>query len=170
MSHNITDVLETHIQRKREELERLQQAMAMIPQVQSDLAAMERTLAILGGKTAIEQPSSGQSYDPPQEPYPQLAQAILREQGTPLTGDQITHIARSKGKPVSRSSLMGALYRCSKEKKFFKLVAPGTFGLLDWENHSDEREENLLVPSQDISAVDDPLRENAPSGSPNGAF
>ena len=171
MRDDFVTVIEAHIQQKRTELERLQQAVAAIPQIQNDLAALERTLAILRGDTVFEQPFSVQTYIPPPEPYPQLAQAILREQRTPLTGDQITHIARSKGKAVKRSSLMGALYRCLKERKYFKLVAPGTFGLLEWENHVTGSEESFLGPLEDVSRTDDPVHEKeAPSGHPNGAF
>jgi hypothetical protein len=170
MRDDIVTVIEAHIQQKRTELERLQQAVVAIPQVQNDLAALERTLAILRGDTVSEQPLSAQSYTPPPEPYPQLAQAILREQRTPLTGDQITHIARSQGKPVRRSSLMGALYRCIKEGKYFKLVSPGTFGLLEWENHGVEKEESLLAPLQDIGTNDPFSEKEAPLGYPNGAF
>jgi hypothetical protein len=158
MRHDIIDVIEAHVQQKRAELERLQQAVAMIPQVQSDLAALERTLAILRGNDTPVQPSSAQSFGVPPEPYPELAQAILREHGTPLTGDQITQIARSKGKAVKRSSLMGGLYRCIKEGKYFKLVAPGTFGLLEWENHSGEHDESLLVPLQEANVQKDSER------------
>ena len=170
MKYDIIDVIENHVRQKREELERLQQAVAAIPQVQNDLAALERTLAILRGDTTAEPSLSAQSYSVPQEPYPQLARAILHEQGTPLTGDQITQIAKSKGKAVSRSSLMGGLYRCTKEGKYFKLVAPGTFGLLEWENHSEEHDESMLGPLQDVTRLDNPIHENAPSSNPNGAF
>jgi hypothetical protein len=106
----------------------------------------------------------------PQEPYPELARDIIREQGKPLTGDEITSIARSKGKTVKRTSLMGGLYRCLKEGKFFTLVAPGTFGLIEWENHSEEHKESFFVPSSDVTTTEDPLHENAPSELSNGAF
>jgi hypothetical protein len=171
MRDDTITVIEAHIQQKRTELERLQQAVAAIPQVQSDLAALERTLAILRGDTVSIPPSFGQSYSIPQEPYPELAQAIIREEGKPLTGDEITAIARSKGKTVKRASLMGALYRCLKEEKYFTLAAPGTFGLLEWKNHSRASEQSLLGELQDVSATDEALRESeAPLASPNGAF
>ena len=170
MRHDIIDVIEAHVQQKRAELERLQQVVATIPQVQNDLAALERTLAILRGDSASAQPSSGQIYNVPQEPYPELAQAILREQGKPLTGDEITSIARSKGKTVKRTSLMGGLYRCLKEGKYFTLVAPGTFGLIEWGNHSEEPKENLFVPLPDVNGAEEPIHENAPSELSDGAF
>ena len=173
MSHDITEVLTAHIQRKRKELERLQQAAAAIPQVQHDLEALERTLAILRPNHLSEypsqQPASRQTYDGPPEPYPQLVQAILRERGVPLTGDQIVEAANAQGKTVKRTSLMGGMYRCIKEGKLFKLIAPGTFGLLEWDAQPDEQEEAFSMPLGESDRTDVPLYETAPLGSPNGA-
>lgn len=55
-----------------------------------------------------------------------------------------------------------------KEGKLFKLVAPGTFGLLEWDAQPAEHEEAFAMPLEETDKIDEPLHENAPLN--NGAF
>ncbi|MGH8066886.1 MAG: hypothetical protein ACRERE_16945 [Candidatus Entotheonellia bacterium] len=140
MDDHAVTVVTTHIQRKRDELRKLQQAVAMIPQVEADLAALERTLTILRGdhqtSSAISTtvfPTESSASDLGQMPLPQLAYTILKEAGNPLSGDEILQRARTKGRIVNKASLLRSIYRSIEQKqRIFKLKRRGIFGLHEW--------------------------------------
>jgi hypothetical protein len=144
------ELIKTQIKSKRaslsklkeqaEELKRLQAVVAAMPKVQADLQALERSLAILKGEEAAEPvvqttlhavmddiKRSIRGHSIPAQVY-----AVLRDAGKPLTGDQIMGSLAARGKNIAKPTVMGAIYRAAKHGKLFRLVAPGTFGLLEW--------------------------------------
>jgi hypothetical protein len=131
----------TSLKKDEKELERLKKEVAAIPRVQADLSALERTLAILQGEEVPE--SSGgvsASEETSTESIPTFAYSILKDTGKPMTGDDLHAAFLTKGKEVSKSSLLGALYRNVKKNRLFRLVSSGTFGLLDWPEPAKEEQ------------------------------
>ena len=136
MDNNAVGTIQTLIAQKQAKLEELQRAASYIPRVQADLAALERTLAIVKGEDVpsltIAVRDSSRVEDHIQVSIPQLVYSILKETGTPLTGQQIMERVAARGRKDEKASVLGGIYRNIKEGRLFKLVAPGTFGLLEW--------------------------------------
>jgi hypothetical protein len=128
------------LKEQAEELKRLQAIVAAMPKIQADLQALERSLAILKGEEAAEpmiQTGLHEVMDQikrstREHSIPAQVYAVLRDAGKPLTGDQIMGLLAARGRNIAKPTVMGAIYRSAKNGKLFRLVAPGTFGLLEW--------------------------------------
>lgn len=124
------------------QLKKLQAEVAAIPKVAADLAAAERTLRMLNK----EEEAEPQGTIPLPElmktimattvtrsdSIPSLVYWVLKEAGKPQTSDQIMPLLAARGRTPAKTTVLGSIYRCIKKGQLFKLVAPGTFGLLEW--------------------------------------
>lgn len=151
MGTNATDELRAKIKQKKatigklkeqeSELKRLQAAVAALPKLQADVAALERALGILKGEESsevdpdvrlstmeLEIKRSIREHSIPGHVY-----AVLRNAGKPLNGDEILGALAAKGTHVKKLSLYGAIYRAAKQGELFRVVKPGVFGLLEWQ-------------------------------------
>jgi hypothetical protein len=153
MNPVVIETIETQIAIKRRELQK----------IHADVAALERTLAILTGEDRPELVTPITTVAPPvvapQEALPDLAYRILKEVERPLTGDQLWASVRATGREVNKATLLGGIYRQIKRGRMFKLVGKATFGLLEWDDHVEGN-------SKSKSAS----HANAPSGTNDGAF
>ena len=120
------------LRQQEKELERLRTEVATIPRVQTDLAALERTLAILQGEEPPEPSVESGANEETSKSIPSLAYSVLKDTGKPMTGDDMYAAFTARDREVTKSSLLGALYRNVKKGRLFRLVSSGTFGLLEW--------------------------------------
>ena len=156
---DVISVIEKQIQNKQSVLTDLKDQIAKtldaIPKLEADLNALNRTLAILKGEEYQEQQSTLKPLSKGHTIFkrriirsntvsiPHLVSSILKEAGKPLTGDQIIPVLAAKGKLVTRNTLLSVIYRLIQHKKIFKLVSPGTFGLLEWDKDNSLTEDSL---------------------------
>lgn len=133
--NSTVEIIEDEIRQKRskleslkaqeEELKKLRIVCAEIPKIQSDLSALQRTLAILQGEEPLE-------IAPAIDTIPILAAAILREIGRPMNAGELQVELAGRGKTTNRNTVMSVLHREVRKGKAFKLTSPGKFGLIEW--------------------------------------
>ena len=130
------------LRKQADELKHLQSAVATMPRIQAELAALERVLAIEKGEVAPEPTSTSDSKNVRRETpqpvglkensIPSFVYRALKEAGKPMTGDQIMPVFLAAGRQVDKTTVVGAIYRYIKKGQWFRKVAPGTFGLMEW--------------------------------------
>ena len=133
---NATELIKSQLQQKRAEVERLHE----------DIEALERTLKILEHQNSpgprgysarqdfVQTTTGSAKKDKLQkDSIPWWVQSFLRDNGKPMSGDEIISRFAMRGKPVKKTTVMGALYRWVKKKQVFTLPKAGTFGLIEWE-------------------------------------
>lgn len=148
------DALKAQIKNKRaqlsklnermEEFKKLQLEIAAIPRVRADLYALERSLAILKGdevkeespQMAFSEVQTRSRRTSNERSVPHLVYSVLKEAGKALTIQQIMPLLAAKGCTAGEPTVRGAIYRNAKIGKMFGLVAPGTFGLLEWKEQT----------------------------------
>jgi len=124
---------------QEEEFKRLQKAISLMPRIEGDLAALERSLKIVKGEE-----DSGTQITPQtgsltmadmfgRESVPQLIYSVLKEAAKPQRIEQIMPLLAARGCTATEPTVRGAIYRNAKIGKMFRLVAPGTFGLTEWQ-------------------------------------
>lgn len=164
MNESALSVLEAEINSKTIDLNKLeatvQDAASKIPTLRGDILALQRTIAILKGEKfehstpplpsairermerfsrAFSQPSppsrqTAQDMFKRETSIPQMVEAVLREANKPMNGDEVMDALLVKDKNLNKPSVMGAIYRNAKAGRIFKIVQPGVFGLLEFEN------------------------------------
>lgn len=125
-------VVLTKLREEEQELKRLQADVASIPSIQTDLLALERSLAILQGEEAQDAHENFSAKTLFKETAANSVVSVLREAGKPLTLEQIMPLLRVKGASFAEATVRGALYRNIRIARYFKLVGPGTFSLREW--------------------------------------
>lgn len=128
------------------ELRKLQAAVAAVPKVAADLAAAERTLRMLNKEEEAEPEAQTQLPEIMkairattiirQDSIPSLVYSVLKEAGKPQTSDQIMPLLAARGRTAAKTTVLGSIYRCIKKGQLFRLIAPGTFGLLEWKEQT----------------------------------
>lgn len=136
---------------------------AMIAKLQKELDAAKALLSgaigELPGAPALEVRSpkrrakhrSSRTHGLPYKPGSSVGKAakVLKQAGKPLHVDAL--VSMMKGK-VSKATLVGNLSRYVNDGKVFVRVAPGTFGLIEWEKGT---------PGAELQPKPAPVREAA---------
>ncbi len=110
--------------------EQIQQKRAALDKLHDDVEALERTLAILEEqRLAVGKRLEGLQ--------PEWEKVIKSSRKGVIQKDSIPYFAqkflRETGKPLTKQSLLGALYRSIKKRQqVFRLVGRGKFGLIEW--------------------------------------
>ena len=151
MSNVALDAIRAQIRTKRTlltrlneqipEFKRLQVEIAQIPAIKADVEALERALAIIKGeegkqetpRTGLQQVMDSFSEDSGvARPVASYVTTVLKEAAKPLALSQIVPLIAARGCTANEPTIRGAIYRNAKAGRLFKLAAPGTFGLLEW--------------------------------------
>lgn len=126
----------TRLKGQEKELQDLQAEVGKIPKIVADLIALERSLALVKGEEVPEPPEllprSIRDRTSIGKSIPSLVYSVIKEAGKPLKTDQIFPLVLAKGRKVGKLTMVSAIYRCIKNGQLFTLVAPGTFGLIEW--------------------------------------
>ena len=162
-SNAAVEALTAQIAEKRAKLKKAQEMAAIVERLKTDIQALERSLLIMKGEEPPIGPPSiftmsgygtvGGSFrhGVPVRPaeleidtvtpnlfrretsIPDMVVAVLKQSGKPMRTDEIMAALLVHDKTLSRPSVMGAIYRNAKSGRLFRLVKPGIFALLGWE-------------------------------------
>ena len=128
--------------------EAIQERQAMIARLQEEIAALKRVRPILTTDTTEGQlpliPTSPPSRRAKSKPNSDasLAAKAMREAEKPLSITDIMAYLVRKGKRSRKGSVVSTLAKMAKRGQvFYRCVQPNTFGLLEWEERPDIREE-----------------------------
>ena len=110
-------------------------AQAKFPPLDAEMQALKLLLAKHTGEAnqlpssspSIQQPTSGDSVA-------SLAVRALMEAGKPQTTAQLVGFLTSHGKKTTSATLRSTLHHRAQKGKLFKVISPGVFALLEWEN------------------------------------
>ena len=110
-----------------------------------ELAALEHALSILETSTTVthspvqvrrEEPIVARHRHrgrPGRNTIPSLIEKVLREAGKPMTTNQLISLLVAHGKHVTPAVMRSCLYLYVKKRKIVRRMAPGLFGLLEWD-------------------------------------
>ena len=141
MATAAVETIKKELKVKADELADIEKAVQRMHEVKSDVAALERTLAILEGheKKGSERPTQQMLQEViaslRQPKLHDLAYSVLREAGKSLSGDEITAAMAARGCKSSKLSILGAIYRAAKAGDRFS-VNRGVFSLKEWLTNS----------------------------------
>jgi len=127
------ETVKHELRKKKIELVEMEKALARIHEVQNDVRALERTLAILQGDST----ASGSQASPPStlafstngQKIHEMAYAVLKEAGRSMDNDELFVTIKQRGCHSSRQSILGAIYRYAKEGKLIIKEGSSRFGL-----------------------------------------
>lgn len=131
------ETIKKELKAKAHELAEIEKALQRMHEVKNDVAALERTLAILEGheKRGSERPTQQMLQEVMsslrQPKLHDLAYSVLKEAGKSLSGDEITAAMTARGCKSSKLSILGAIYRAAKAGDRFS-VNRGIFSLKEW--------------------------------------
>ncbi len=117
------------IRKKRSEIQRLEDAILKLEEAKKDLAALERTAAILG----IGEPPPSQEVRVRARSTIGLTVEILKSTAAPfLHVDKILEELKEKGVTSTKISLVSSLAKYEKKRRLFcRGPEPNSFGLID---------------------------------------
>jgi hypothetical protein len=133
----VVDTIKKELKTKAAELADIEKALQRMQEVKCDVAALERTLAILEGhdKKGSERPTQQMLQEViaslRQPKLHDIAYSVLKEAGKQLSGDEITAAMAARGCKSSKYSIVGAIYRAAKAGDRFT-VKRGIFSLKEW--------------------------------------
>jgi hypothetical protein len=137
MATAAVDTIRKELEAKANELVEIESALQRMQEVKNDVAALERTLAILEGreKKGSERPTQQMLQEVlsslRQPKLHDLAYSVLKEAGKSLSGDEITAAMAARGCKSSKLSILGAIYRAAKTGDRF-IANRGVFSLKEW--------------------------------------
>ena len=127
--------------------EAIRERQAMIARLQDEIAALRRVKPILTAETTEGQLTLIPSISPTRRMKSKpnsdasLAAKVIREAGKPLSISDIMAYLVRKGKRSNKGSVVSTLAKMAKRGRvFYRCVQPNTFGLLEWEERPDIRE------------------------------
>ena len=106
---------------------------------------------------------------PGHDSTPIIAQRILQKRVNHTPWMRYWLLAKAEKPDLKRHSLVSSVYGNAKINRFFKLVAPKTFGLLEWENHkvvnqNVSTDTNISEVTEGIGLEETQPRENVEEG------
>ncbi len=120
--------LDAAIAAKQREFERLKKAVAELPRIESDLAALIRTRQILNGGSPATAKQSETRTGPLS--VADATERVLRD-ATELHANEITKLVHEKfGIKTTKAVVVGTVLRYAKDGRRFKRTGPNIFALL----------------------------------------
>ena len=116
------------------ERKKVQAAVARLPKLDTEVQAIKLLLATYTGETD-QYPSTDQSplYSSQGNSVSSLVYRALTEAGKPQKTEALLAFLASHGKQTTSATLRSTIYMRVKSNKLFKVVAPGVYGLKEWQ-------------------------------------
>ena len=113
---------------------KVQAAVARLPKLDAEVQAIKLLLATYTGETD-QSPSTDQSplYSSQGNSVSSLVYRALTEAGMPQKTEELLAFLASHGKQTTSATLRSTIYMRVKSNKLFKVVAPGVYGLKEWQ-------------------------------------
>ncbi len=123
--------------------EAIRERLERISVLQEEVTALRRIQPILEGRDRVQ---AEKRFKPQPNSDATLAAVAIRVAKRPLSIAEILKDLAGEGKAPQKNSIVSALAKMAKSGHvFYRCVQPNTFGLLEWKERPDAREEAELL-------------------------